>query len=1539
MNISSFFIERPIFATVLSIIIVVAGLVAMPLLPVSEFPEVVPPTVVVSGRFPGASPKTIAETVITPLEQQVNGVENALYVNSSADPDGSFSLTVTFRLGTNLDTAQVQTQNRVAQAEPRLPEVVRQIGLVTQKRSPDLTMVVFLRSPDKRYDSLYLRNYAVIQVRDVLARLPGMGDVRVFGSGDYAMRLWLDPGKVAARGMTVDDVLDAVREQNAQVAAGQIGGQPAMPGTQFGYIVNAQGRLTTESEFGDIIIKTGDDGDIVYLRDVARVALGPETYSLRSMLDSAPAVAIPIFQLPGANALELSQGVRDTMAELSKNFPEGLTYEVTYDPTIFVRNAIAAVVETLLEAVLLVVLVVVVFLQGWRASVVPLVAVPVAIVGTLAVLLALGFSINALTLFGLVLATGIVVDDAIVVVENIERKIEGGLDARAAAHEAMREVTRPIISIMLVLCAVFIPVAFLSGITGQFYRQFAITIAASTVISTFNSLTLSPALAAILLRPKHAPPDRFQRLINLVLGKPFALFNRFFERVSHAYAARIVDAARLRRVILAGFVLLLGGTWLMFQVVPSGFIPAQDKGYLIAIVQLPDAASLDRTEQVVRQLSDLALQTPGIEHAIGFPGLSANGFVLKENSAVMFLPLQDFSKRRTPELSAAGIIQALSAKLGGIPEAYVLIVPPPAVTGLGSTGGFKLYVQDRAGNGYDELARVTGEVLGAAREQPELLAPATYTSYQNSVPQLYIDVDRNKAKRQGVPLSNIFGTLQTYLGSSYVNDFNAFGRTFRVYAQAEARFRARPEDIANLKTRNVAGDPVPIGSVAIVRFITGPDRVLHYNVYLAADVNGQAAPGYSSGQATVRHGTRTRADTARRLRLRMDRTGVSAEVRVGSRIAGLPAVRVAGVPDPRRAVRELGAAAGDRADRADVPAVFADRGAARGRRQQRAHADRLHRARGAGVQERHPHRGVRARARGAGHGHRRRGSRSLPPAAASHPHDLVRVHHGCGAAGDRHRRRQRTAQRDGHRRFLGDVGRHAVWPVPDAGILRGDRAGAAPHEARAAGGCAAGRDPGASIAGATRRAGVKRGTFAVWLALLTGCAAGPDYEQPATAVPASFSNVAEPGIAEDEAIAQFWTLFNEPELNQLVSDALAANKDLARAAGNLQASRAAARLVGFDAFPTVTAGGSYIRYLSSAHQSPVPGATRDERTVDTYDVGFDASWELDLFGRVRRSREAAHAQVDSAEAILRDAIVIVTAEVARNYCVLRGLQDQLAVAERNATNQRQTLDLTQTRLEAGRGTELDVSRASAQLALTESTIPPLRTSIATTIHRLSVLTGRQPELLVPQLSASRPMPKLPVFNSVDRPDELLRRRPDIRIAERNLAASTARIGVAVGDLFPRVTLVGSAGYNAASWNDIGSSASQTWFAGPAISWAAFDLGRVRARIGIARAATDIALADYEAAVLNALEDTENSLITFGDAQRREGTLVRAATHSTRAASLARQRFEGGLSDFLVVLQAERDALIAEDGLAQARMQTATSLIAVYKALGGGWMTP
>jgi hydrophobe/amphiphile efflux-1 (HAE1) family protein len=847
----SFFIDRPILATVLAIVIVIAGVVAIPQLPVSEYPQIAPPTVAVGGIYPSASAKTVAETVISPLEQEINGVENALYMSSQTQADGSYSITITFALGTDLDAAQVQVQNRVAQALPRLPEVVRALGVTTLKRSPDLTMVLFLTATDDRYDALYLRNYARIRVRDALARIPGMGEALIVGSGDYAMRLWLDPGKLAARELTAGDVLAGVREQNVQVAAGVVGGQPALAGTEFEYTVNVQGRLDTEEQFGAIVIKVGEGGDTVYLRDVARLEMGPETYAVRSLLDGRPAIGILVFQLPGANAIALSDRIRAEMAEMSKDFPQGVGYEIPYDPTVFVRSSIESVVSTLLEAVLLVVLVVLVFLQTWRATVIPLVAIPVSIIGTFAALLAFGFTINALTLFGMVLAVGIVVDDAIVVVENVQKKIESGMAPLAAAHAAMAEVARPILSIMLVLCAVFIPVAFVTGITGEFYRQFAATIAVSTVISTINSLTLSPALCALLLTPHGAPPDRLQRVINAMLGGFFARFNWIFDRGSDRYAMLIGRVSRHRRGVLALFVLLLGVTVLLFRAVPGGFVPSQDKQFLIAFAQLPDAASLDRTDAVVRQMSALALATPGVKHAVGLPGLSINGFSNSANSAVMFFPLDDFAERRGAGLSGPEIAAALNEKFASISEAFIAALPPPPVAGIGTTGGFKLYLQDRAGLGYDEMARVTQEFLGALRQRQELNPYATYSNYRNDVPQLDAHIDRVKARQQGVPLSSVFETLQVFLGSSYINDFNRFGRTFRVYAQAEAEYRMQPEQVALLKTRNLHGDMVPLGSLLDLRASRGPAGVSHYNVFLAADINSTALPGISTGQASA----------------------------------------------------------------------------------------------------------------------------------------------------------------------------------------------------------------------------------------------------------------------------------------------------------------------------------------------------------------------------------------------------------------------------------------------------------------------------------------------------------------------------------------------------------------------------------------------------------------------------------------------------------------------------------------------------------------
>ncbi len=848
MSFPRFFIDRPIFAIVLSVLMMIGGIVAFFHLPLSEYPAVTPPTVQVTASYPGANPQVIAETVAAPLEQVITGVEGMLYMTSQSATDGRMILTATFAQGTNADMAQIQVQNRVSRALPRLPEEVQRLGVVTQKTSPDILMVVHLLSPDQRYDPLYISNYAYLQVRDELSRLPGINDVLVWGAGEYSMRLWLDPDLIAARGLTAGDVIAAVREQNVQVAAGSVGQSPDSTAA-FQVTVNTLGRLTDEEQFGDIIIRTGDNGQVTRLRDVARIEMGADAYALRSLLDGEPAVALQIIQSPGANALDVAQSVRDTMQRLQTNFPEGLVSRIAYDPTVFVRASLESVAITLMEAILLVVIVVVVFLRNWRASLIPLMAVPVSIIGTFAVMHLMGFSLNTLSLFGLVLSIGIVVDDAIVVVENVERHIENGEEPMQAARRAMGEVTGPIIAITSVLAAVFIPTAFLSGLQGEFYRQFALTIAISTILSAVNSLTLSPALAGLLLRPRHTAvvPDprslrgRATRLLE-VLGRPF-------QRAPQAYGNTVRKVVGRRGVALLAYGGLLALTWFGFNAVPAGFVPMQDKYYLVGIAQLPNAASLERTDAVVRQMSKIALDEPGVESVVAFPGLSVNGFVNVPNAAVMFVMLDPFKERTSPDMAAVAIAGRLQAKFASIPDGFLGVFPPPPVPGLGVTGGFKLQVEDRGGVGLEALVQQTQVLMTKATESGQVAG--LMTSLDVNAPQLNVDIDRTQVKSQGVRLADVFESLQVYLGSLYVNDFNRFGRTYKVTAQADADHRMQAEAIGRLQVRNAAGDMLPLSAFVTVTPSSGPDRVIHYNGYPSADISGGAMPGVSSGQAVA----------------------------------------------------------------------------------------------------------------------------------------------------------------------------------------------------------------------------------------------------------------------------------------------------------------------------------------------------------------------------------------------------------------------------------------------------------------------------------------------------------------------------------------------------------------------------------------------------------------------------------------------------------------------------------------------------------------
>lgn len=845
---SRFFIDRPIFAAVLSIVTVIAGTIAVAaLLPTSLYPEVVPPVVQVTASYPGANAQVVADTVAAQIEQQVNGVERMLYMSSQCTNDGNMTLDITFELGTDIDIAQVLVQNRVAIAEPRLPEAVKNQGVTTKKKSPAILFAVNLFSRDGRYDQLYLSNYATIQVKDAIARLKGVGDVKILGARDYSMRLWLDPNKLSTRGMEAGDVVRSIREQNVQVAAGRIGAPPVAAGQDFQYAVNTLGRLESPEQFEQIIVKTNLDGTVVRLRDVGRAELGAQSYDVDSDLDGKAAVTLVVFQLPGANSIEVSNLVRREMELLKERFPQGLEYGIYYDTTDYVRKSLESVVHTLFEAFVLVFIVVLIFLQSWRATIIPLLAVPVSLVGTFAVMQLMGFSLNNLSMFGLVLAIGVVVDDAIVVVENVERWIEHGLSPREASYKSMEEVTVAVIAVAFGLSAVFIPVAFISGITGQFYRQFALTIAVSTLISAFNSLTLSPALTALLLKPKTAKRDPLTWLLDTAFGWFFRGFNRVFEWTTNVYGRLVTWCIRGAAVSFAVYFGLLGLTWLGLKNTPTGFIPQQDQGYLFINAQLPDSASLERTSEVCAKLTKIALATPGVDHTLGLPGYSMVNGINLANVASVIVVLKPFHEREEDEAqSAESIIASLQHQTRDTQEALVGVFGAPPIQGLGTTGGYKFEVQDRSSAGLASLEGATLNMIDAVRGQPGVTGAVT--SFRSNTPQLFVDVDRTKVKNMNVALSDLFDTLQIYLGSAYVNDITFLGRNWQVYAQADARFRRRPEDIARLKVRNLKGDMVPLGTMLTIKEVGGPAVYNRYNMFPAAEVNVVTAPDVSSGQ-------------------------------------------------------------------------------------------------------------------------------------------------------------------------------------------------------------------------------------------------------------------------------------------------------------------------------------------------------------------------------------------------------------------------------------------------------------------------------------------------------------------------------------------------------------------------------------------------------------------------------------------------------------------------------------------------------------------
>jgi len=1532
MNFSHYFIKRPIFAGVLSIAIFVMGLLAMFKLPISEYPEVVPPTIVVKATYPGANPKTIAETVASPLEQAINGVEGSLYMFSQATGDGVMTLTVTFNLGTDPDQAQVQVQNRVAEALPKLPEEVRNLGVTTTKQSPDLTMVVHLFSPDNRYDKVYIRNYATLQVKDVLARIPGAGDVELFGSGDYSMRIWLNPDKIAARNLTASDIVVAIREQNVQVAGGVIGQQPVSSPVNFEMQVNVKGRLISEEEFGNIIVKTGPNGEKTLLKDVARIELGAGSYALQSLLDNKTAVAIPIFQSPGANALELSKNVRATMKELKKNFPEGLDYDVVYDPTVFVRHSIEAVIHTLCEAILLVVLVVILFLQTWRAAIIPLAAVPVSLIGTFALMLAFGFSINALSLFGLVLAIGIVVDDAIVVVENVERNIARGLSSYDASRQAMNEVTGPIVATALVLCAVFVPTAFISGLTGQFYKQFALTIAISTVISAFNSLTLSPALCAVLLKDHHAPKDWLSRVMENLFGWFFRPFNRGFAWAGEKYSTGVGNVLRkcaIALLIYGGLVLLTGWS---FNKVPTGFVPTQDKQYLVAFAQLPDGSSLDRTEAVIRRMSEIGLKQPGVENAVAFPGLSISGFSVAPNAGIVFFTLKPFEERTTPDLSGPAITAALNQKLSVIQEAFILAVPPPAVMGLGTIGGFKLYVEDRADLGYDALYQNLQGVIQKSYQTPALAG--TFSGFTVNVPQLDADVDRVKAKTQGIPLQNLFETMQIYLGSLYVNDFNRFGRTYEVIAQADAPFRTHAEDITRLKTRNDRGEMVPLGAVVKVTESHGPDRVMRYNGYPAAEINGAPAPGYSSGQAEAAIAKIAEDNLPRGMRYEWtDLTyqrilAGNTVVYVGPLCLLLVFLVLAALYESFRlplaiilivpmcllcAITGVWLKGGDNniftqiglivlvglaCKNAILIVEFAKRKQDEGMTPFDAaiEACRL----------------------------RLRPILMTSIAFIAGVFPLV-VSKGAGAE---------MRQAMGIAVFSGMIGVTLfglfLTPVFYVTLMK---LGLKKKPSPAAGSKNVLPGSSAAVTGIVTLALL----FTMASAKANWSTVGPDYKLPTNAVPAAYKTADFGSWKEGRPLdnvpkGNWWEIFGDTNLNALEVQAVSANQQLKAAVARVDEARATARVARSQLMPSLSLNPSFTREAYSPNANPSFGNI----TANTFSAPLDLSYEVDLWGRIRRLFQGARADAQASLADYYNVLLTLQSDVAQNYFALRSLDAEIATVNGTIALRHEQVRLVRSRLEGGIGSELDVAQAETELATTEAEAASLAHQRDELENAIAILVGENPSSF--QLAAlddpnwNPPPPQIPA----GLPSDLLERRPDVAHAERQLASANARIGVAKAAFFPVLTLTGSAGYLSGDLSSLFKWDSRTWSIGPSLSLPIFAGGRNRAGYHNSQAAFQESTAVYRQQVLIAFGDVENSLSGIYHFAVQAEAQQRAVTSARRASDLATDRYRSGIVAYIEVVDASRDTLTAERANAQLAGQRLITAVQLIKALGGGW---